>query len=551
MKHNITNQPDNEQIPLSQKINPNDNIDQKPKEEINNKEFYDIKRYIPKRDAENPINIRQDEIWQGFPLGERFWYSLFCKTGCCSDYKNGEVFTDQYSKEPCKIDKNLIPNLDKKIFALSIIKSGTLDIKTMIIHPFVRISIINLKTGKYLQKSEFNKFCEPCISRKENNFIMQHNINTNQIELQTSVLDIIPPFATCPYDLRDKGESYAEWNEDFYINEKASTIFNNDIIILFELLDYNLNSDLNTIEDCIIPIAWGYLKPVGFSQTYLGKHKIQLYKYKFNRPKILNEMKKKDFNYNRTPDILYELDWIKKEKYQTFLQIKTGLEDPPTEKQLQNAYFYNKFIYSVFIDESEKVDIKIKEKKKVKITPIKDNSKEERLNRWRRMGKCIIPDSLLYKFPTAKLGCLTHEFSHNGKYLAAACTEMNSETHIKIFNVEDGILRYKFKGHHNLIHDFTWSFNDLILVSASSDNIVSLWRIPKYETNDTDNYNYLDNELKFKICDINHPAYVYSTDIYPGKFKDVMILATACFDGMVRFFISSFPPSKCGKTLFY
>ena len=161
MKDRITNPQDNEQIPLSGKINTINNINQKPNEDINNKEFYDIKRYIPKRDPEVPINIRQDEIWEGFPLGERFWYSLFCKTGCCSDYKNGEVFSDQCSKEPCKIDKYLIPNLDKKIFALSIIKSGTLDIKTMIIHPFVRISIINLKTGKYLQKSEFNNFCAP------------------------------------------------------------------------------------------------------------------------------------------------------------------------------------------------------------------------------------------------------------------------------------------------------------------------------------------------------------------------------------------------------
>ena len=419
---------------------------------------------------------------------------------------------------------------------MSIIKSSTLEIKSMIIHPFVRISIINLKTGKYLQKSEFIKYCPPSISRKENNFIFQHNINTNNIELQTSVLDIIPPFATCPYDLREKGESYAEWNEDFYINEKASAILNTDIIILFELLDYNLNYKLNPIEECILPIAWGYLKPVGFSQTYLGKHKIQLYKHKFKRGKNLTEMKKKDFNYSRTPDILYELDWIKKEKYQTFLQIKLGLEDPPTQEQLENAYFYNKYIYSVFVDESEQVDINIKVHKKEKKKVIIDTSREERLNRWRRIGKCIIPDSLLYKFPTAKLGCLTHEFSHNGKYLAAACTEMNSETHIKIFNVEDGILRYKFKGHHNLIHDFTWSFDDLILISSSSDNNVSLWRIPKYETNDTDNYNYLDNELKFKICDINHPAYVYCTDIYPGSSKEVMILVTACFDGIVRFF---------------
>ena len=53
----------------------------------------------------------------------------------------------------------------------------------------------------------------------------------------------------------------------------------------------------------------------------MGKHKIQLYKYKFSRAKTLIELKKRDLDFVRTPDLLYELDWIKKEKYQTFLQI--------------------------------------------------------------------------------------------------------------------------------------------------------------------------------------------------------------------------------------
>jgi len=364
------------------------------------------------------------------------------------------------------------------------------------------------------------------------------------MEFSSSVLDIIPPFATCPYDLREKGESYAEWNEDFYINEKASNLLDDNNIFFFELLDYNLDYNLNQNEDCIIPMAWGYLKPVGFSQTYMGKHKIQLYKYKFRRTKVLSDLKKNDRNFMRTPDLLYELDWIKKEKYQTFLQIKLGLENFPTKEQLQNAYFLNKYIYSVFYDENEEIDVNIRpstpKEDKLKKKPV-DTSKEDKLNKW-IIGneKCIIPDKLLYKFPTAKLGCLTHEFSHNGKYIAAACTELNSETHIKIFNVEDGILRYIFKGHHNIIHDFTWSKDDLILISASADNIVSLWRIPKHETSEKDNLNPLENMLKFKIHDINHPAYVYSTDIFPSTNKETMILATACFDGLVRIYIIKF-----------
>ena len=498
---------------------------------------YDIMVNNPERDPDYFVNIKSNIIWEGFPLSERFWYSFCCQTKCCSDYKNGDVFTTQCFRQKCSIDKKL-RNLNKKLLSISVIKTGTLEIMPMILHPFVRISIVNLKTGKYIQKSDFSI---PCISRCEKNFIMNNNKEVGHMEFSSSLLDIIPPFATCPYDLRERGESYAEWNEDFYINEKASNLLDDNNIFFFELLDYNLDYTLNQNEECIIPMAWGYLKPVGFSQTYMGKHKIQLYKYKFRRTKQLSELKKNDRNYMRTPDLLYELDWIKKEKYQTFLQIKLGLENFPTKEQLKNAYFQNKYIYSVFTDESEKEEIIIKPPTPAKVVEKPDTSKEELLNKW-RIGneKCMIPDKLLYKFSTAKLGCLTHEFSHNGKYIAAACTELNSETHIKIFNVEDGLLRYVFKGHHNIIHHFTWSEDDLILISASADNIVSLWRIPKHETSEKDNLNPLENMLKFKIHDINHPAYVYSTDIFPSKNKETMILATACFDGLVRIYIIKF-----------
>ena len=384
---------------------------------------YEIMVNNPERDDENPINIKSNFIWEGFPLSERFWYSFCCQTKCCSDYKNGDVFSSQCFRQKCTIDKKL-KNLKKKLLSISVIKTGTLEIMPMILHPFVRISIVNLKTGKYLQKSDFSI---PSISRGEKNFVMYNNREVGHMEFSSSLLDIIPPFATCPYDLRERGESYAEWNEDFYINEKASNLLDDSNIFFFELLDYDLNYNLNSNEECIIPIAWGYLKPVGFSQTYMGKHKIQLYKYKFKRTKQLSILKKSDKNLMRTPDLLYELDWIKKEKYQTFLQIKLGLENFPTKEQLRNAFFINKYIYSVFVDETKEIDINIRPKTPSEIklkTPV-DTSKEDKLNKW-RIGneKCIIPDKLLYKFSTAKLGCLTHEFSH--RWYFALCFQRTS-----------------------------------------------------------------------------------------------------------------------------
>ena len=216
-----------EQIPLrpENNINENNNNNQNispenqnnQQQQIQNFEFVEIK---PGPDPERPIDIRLDYIWEGFPLGERFWYAFCCQTKCCSDYKNRQFFTSQCFNEKCNIDKNLT-NLNKKILSISIIKSGTLEIMPMIMHPFVLISIVNLKTGRYIQKSDFST---PALYRGENYSRMQHNLNTTNLDLFKSNLDMIPPFATCPYDLREKGENYAEWNEDFYINEKASTL---------------------------------------------------------------------------------------------------------------------------------------------------------------------------------------------------------------------------------------------------------------------------------------------------------------------------------------
>ena len=56
----------------------------------------------------------------------------------------------------------------------------------------------------------------------------------------------------------------------------------------------------------------------------------------------------------------------------------------------------------------------------------------------RRRGhdeECKIPDKFYAKFFSAPHGCLRLEFSNNGVYLAAACSELNSRTFIKIFEV--------------------------------------------------------------------------------------------------------------------
>lgn len=68
-------------------------------------------------------------------------------------------------------------------------------------------------------------------------------------------------------DLRIKGENLAYWDEEFTINDYAKYILRPNVLLLFEILDFNpslifenkklLNADM------LYPVAWAYLRPVG------------------------------------------------------------------------------------------------------------------------------------------------------------------------------------------------------------------------------------------------------------------------------------------------
>ena len=164
---------------------------------------------------------------------------------------------------------------------------------------------------------------------------------------------------------------------------------------------------------------------------------------------------------------------------------------------------------------------------------------------------CQVPTKILYKFQTSKFGCLKIAFSHNGKYLAAACTQDNSKTVIKIFDIEDGTVPYIYKGHRNIIHDLDWSLNDRFLISSSSDYSSIVWKVPK---NSDEIIDEEESEKTSLIHSFNHPSYVYGGKIMPEKIIERLIIATICFDGKVRIWLMEYNQRdelKRGGSLFY
>ena len=69
----------------------------------------------------------------------------------------------------------------------------------------------------------------------------------------------------------------------------------------------------------------------------------------------------------------------------------------------------------------------------------------------------MIPNQKVWKFDTEQQGCYRVEFSNKGKYLAMACTGAFGKTMIKIADVEVGRIKVILRGHHDLVHDISWS----------------------------------------------------------------------------------------------
>ena len=94
-------------------------------------------------------------------------------------------------------------------------------------------------------------------------------------------------------------------------------------------------------------------------------------------------------------------------------------------------------------------------------------------------------------------------FSSSGFYLAAACVNSNSYP-LKIFDIISGNRIVTLNGHQDIIYDLTWSEDERLLITASSDGSVRIWDI----------YEHRINAPK-PVAVFQHPCFVYSAKIHP------------------------------------
>jgi jouberin len=150
-----------------------------------------------------------------------------------------------------------------------------------VLHPFVRVHVIDMSTQKYLAKEEL----VPCMQTRESVSLVDAGKN-----FQRQRSDFVQPFSTSLTDLRRKGQMMAEWEDEFVINERVAKVLEPEVVFLFELLDFCPDLAMTQPEllnsDHFYPIAWAYLRPIGMANVHVSTQLLQLYRYKAKVDKL-------------------------------------------------------------------------------------------------------------------------------------------------------------------------------------------------------------------------------------------------------------------------
>lgn len=112
-----------------------------------------------------------------------------------------------------------------------------------------------------------------------------------------------------------------------------------NVLFLFEILDFNPKMVIHErnllTAEYFYPIAWAYLRPVGTAYIHMSNTRLQLYKYKFKYDEEVRRTQPFDV---RTPPVLLEFNWHKKEMYPSFLEISISFT-PKHEVEIPVKHF--------------------------------------------------------------------------------------------------------------------------------------------------------------------------------------------------------------------
>ena len=268
----------------------------------------------------NHPNMMYKVIRDRFPWLDKLALNLNCcrRSTPYSDYINGIPPQFEFKEE---FKENFYDGLALK---LKVKETGSMLLDPNVMHPFVRIHIIDMNTAKYLAKSDSSK---PGVYNKESvQYVTRKGVEEpTSIYNESSPVDFLLPLSTTFFDMRIKGQNSCQWDQEFVINENAQNILQKNVVILFEILECNtkliLRQDKRLRADNMYPVAWAYLRPLGKAHIHMSRSRLQLYYSKFKFDEVIKKQRPFD---HRTPEVFLDYNWERHEKYPSFLEIELG-----------------------------------------------------------------------------------------------------------------------------------------------------------------------------------------------------------------------------------
>jgi hypothetical protein len=302
-----------------------------------------------------------------------------------------------------------------------------------------------------------------------------------------------------PCDLHQNATRTPVWNESIVLNEEFLHICRENVVIIFQVLDFATVSKLS--KHPWYPIAWGFLKICGKEKANVENIcRLQLYRLS---------------GQNALQNVFQLLD-SKKVKYPSSLYISVKSHSPIAPKKV----FYKPKVpldqeisKITFEDLLEGAKLKLMQESVPRKSIANLNSGKSLWNR--RPGEpCEVPNSPLYQIETSK-GSFACKFSNTGRLLAVACVEASSYP-INLYTLLDGERVASLLGHQSLVYQLSWEKNDRSMISCSSDGSVRRWIFH-------DDCNYRESYI------LNHTGFVYSC-----IFDMENNILTGASDGVIR-----------------
>ncbi|KAI8830087.1 WD40-repeat-containing domain protein [Chytriomyces cf. hyalinus JEL632] len=393
------------------------------------------------------------------------------------------------------------------VFNVRIGKTDPLVADAMVLHPVVRVHVIDASTGRYVKKSA----SIPATTFNESESI-----------------DFILPVMTRPFSFQKHQSTAASWNEDILIICEYLSILSESTIVFFEILDFGSVGNVNETEDGWRRVAWAFIKLIaGDGQTNTEKEqRLQLFEFSHQQPlyAVAHHLishssisKTQRRSVDDTPFVFQCWASGKRVKYPSTLYVDIRGKPCPephfVKTRPTNAIEIElgKLTYEQLMDEY------LSKRTFMEEPVLKISSKPK----WRRLPgqSCKIPKKLHFVIDSAQ-GSFACSFSSSGIYLAISCFGANAEYQVKIYDAVKGDKIVNIDGHQNLVYDIKWASEIDVFATASSDSTVRV-----YKANSNHSFE--------QIAAFYHPSFTY-TVAFHSSFISNHLIATGCADGLVR-----------------